>query len=391
MENGLFGKKDLMSEGVMFVRDARVEKLAKTLVEYSCDLKPKEKILIEVFGTDGELDLAKALIRTAYGVGGYPHVQINDRSVLRELYQGLSPEHIDDIARFELERMKEMDAYIGLRGGRNVNELSDVPDDKMRLYMTRYNEVVHTRERVNHTKWVVLRYPTPSMAQLANMSTSAFEDFYFDVCTMDYARMDRATQPLKELMERTDTVRIKGPGTDLTFSIKGIPVRISSGRRNIPDGEVFTAPVRNSVNGTLTYNTPSVYQGVTFENIQFTFKDGKIIEASANHTERLNQILDSDEGARYIGEFSLGINPYILHPMKDTLFDEKITGSFHFTPGSAYEDCDNGNRSAIHWDLVNIQRPEYGGGDIYFDDVLIRKDGLFVIPELEQLNPDQLK
>lgn len=373
------------------MKDPRIEKLAKTLIEYSCELQPGEHILIEVFGTDSELELVNALIRKTYEVGGYPHVQVHNHAVLRELYKGLTREHIDTIARFDLARMKEMDAYIGLRGGDNVNELADVPKDKLDLYMTRYSEVVHIRERVNHTKWVVLRYPTPSMAQLANTSTAAFEDFYFDVCTMDYARMDRAMQPLKALMERTDRVRLTGPGTDLTFSIKGMTAQICSGKRNIPDGEVYTAPVRDSVNGTLTYNTPSIYQGITFENISFTFENGKIVEATANHTERLNQILDSDEGARYIGEFSLGINPYILHPMKDTLFDEKITGSFHFTPGNAYEDSDNGNRSAIHWDIVNIQRPEYGGGDIYFDDVLIRKDGLFVIPELEPLNPDQLK
>lgn len=373
------------------MKDPRIEKLAKTLIEYSCNLQPKEKILIEVFGTESELDLATELIRAAYSVGGYPHVKLNHNAVQRELYKGLTSEHIDEMAHYDLERMKQMDAYIGLRGGSNVNELADVPKDKMNLYMTRYSEVVHTRERVNNTKWVVLRYPTPSMAQLASMSTVAFEDFYFDVCTMDYAHMKEAMQPLKELMEKTDKVRLKGPGTDLTFSIKGLPARICAGERNIPDGEVYTAPVRDSVNGTISYNTPSVYQGTTFENIQFTFKNGKIVEARANHTERINQILDSDAGARYIGEFSLGINPYILHPMKDTLFDEKITGSFHFTPGNAYEDCDNGNRSSIHWDIVNIQRADYGGGEIYFDDVLIRKDGLFVIPELEPLNPDQLK
>lgn len=373
------------------MKDPRVEKLAKTLIGYSCDLQPQEKVLIEVFGIDTELDLVKALIRTAYEVGGYPHVKVNDHAVLRELYMGLSSEHIEDMARFELARMKEMDAYIGLRGGRNVNELSDVPEDKMNMYMSKYNAVVHTRERVNHTKWVVLRYPTPSMAQLADMSTEAFADFYFDVCTMDYARMARAMQPLKALMEKTDKVRIKGPGTDVTFSIKGMSAQICSGERNIPDGEVYTAPIRDSVNGTITYNTPSVYQGTTFENIRFTFEKGKIVEASANETERMNDILDSDEGARYIGEFSLGINPYILHPMKDTLFDEKITGSFHFTPGSAYENSDNGNRSAIHWDIVNIQREDYGGGEIFFDDVLIRKDGIFVVPELEQLNPERLK
>ena len=229
------------------------------------------------------------------------------------------------------------------------------------------------------------------MAQLANMSTEAFENFYFDVCNLDYAKMDRAMGPLEALMNRTDKVRLVAPGTDLTFSIKGIGAKKCSGHRNIPDGEVFTAPVRDSINGTIAYNTPSIYSGITFENMVFTFENGRIVKAESNDTQRLNEILDMDEGARYIGEFSLGFNPHILHPMKDILFDEKIAGSLHFTPGQAYEETDNGNRSSVHWDLVLIQRPEYGGGEIWFDDVLIRKDGLFVIPELEQLNPEHLK
>ena len=261
----------------------------------------------------------------------------------------------------------------------------------MKLYDTYYSTPVHHNIRVPKTKWVVLRYPNGAMAQLSNTSTEAFENFYFDVCTLDYAKMDRAMQPLVDYMSRTDRVRMTGPGTDISFSIKGIGAVPCSGLRNIPDGEVYSAPVKDSVNGTITYNTPSVYQGFTFENVSFTFKDGKIIEAVANNTQRINQVLDTDEGARYIGEFAIGVNPYILEPMKDILFDEKIQGSIHFTPGNCYEETSNGNTSAIHWDLVWIQRPEYGGGEIYFDDVLIRKDGRFVVPELESLNPEHLK
>lgn len=269
--------------------------------------------------------------------------------------------------------------------------MADVPEENMKLYNALYSHPVHSEERVKRTKWVVLRYPNASMAQLANTSTEAFEDFYFDVCNLDYSKMDRAQDPLAELMRNTDKVRIVGPGTDLSFSIKNIGAEKCSGQKNIPDGEVYTAPVRDSVNGTIAYNTPTLYNGVTFENIKFRFENGKIVEATGSDTKRLNEILDSDEGARYIGEFAIGFNPYILTPMKDILFDEKIAGSLHFTPGQAYDVTDNGNRSSIHWDLVLIQRPEYGGGEIYFDDRLIRKDGLFVIPELEALNPENLK
>ncbi len=369
--------------------DPRIRTLARNLIRYSTELQAGEKILIDVYGL--ETPMVRALVEEAYAVGGIPFVSIKNHQVLRALLMGATEEQVRLMARLEADRMKEMDAYIGLRSGENASELADVPPEKNKIYQELWWKPVHSDIRVPKTKWVVLRWPSHSMAQLAGTSTEAFEDFYFNVCNLDYAKMDRAMDALKARMERTDKVRIVGPGTDLEFSIKGVPVVKCSGKRNIPDGECFTAPVRESVNGVLTYNTASVYQGFTYENIRFEFKDGKIVKATANDTERINKVLDTDGGARYIGEFSLGFNPYILHPMKDTLFDEKIAGSFHFTPGQAYEDADNGNRSAIHWDLVCIQRPEYGGGEIYFDGELIRKDGIFVAEDLLGLNPENLK
>ncbi len=368
--------------------DPRIRTLARNLVRYSCALQPGEKILIDSYGL--EVSMIRALVEETYAAGGLPFVSIKQHQVTRALLSQATAGQLDMMARYEIERMKDMDAYIGLRAGENANELADVAPEQMALYQRHWGQPIHSEIRVPHTKWVVLRWPNHSMAQLANTSTEAFEDFFFKVCTLDYARMDQAMDPLKALMERTDAVRLVGPGTDLHFSIKGIPAIKCSGRNNIPDGECFTAPVRESVNGTITYNTPSVYQGVTFENVRFEFDNGRIVRATANDTVRLNQILDTDPGARYIGEFSLGFNPYIMHAMKDILFDEKIAGSLHFTPGNAYNDADNGNRSAVHWDLVLIQRPEYGGGEVYFDGHLIRKDGRFVLPELAGLNPENL-
>jgi aminopeptidase len=271
-----------------------------------------------------------------------------------------------------------------MRGSHNITELADVPADKMQLIGKKMRPVQD--QRVKRTKWVVLRWPTPSMAQLAGMSTEAFENFFFDVCTLDYRKLQPGMKALKRLMEQTDRVEIKSPGTDLNFSIKGIPAVICGGDRNIPDGEVFTAPVKDSVEGQLTFNAPSIYQGTAFDGIQLNFKRGKIVEASSNETDKLNKILDSDAGARYIGEFSLGFNPRVFQPMRDILFDEKIAGSFHFTPGQAYEEADNGNRSQVHWDMVSIQRPDYGGGEIYFDGKLIRKNGEFLPKQLRSLN-----
>jgi aminopeptidase len=369
--------------------DPRIKTLAHNLINYSCELKQGEKIFIENIGL--EPPLLKELIRETYKAGAIPLVSIKDNEINRVLLSECTEEQLKMMAKYEAARMSDVDAYIGLRSGQNASELSDVPADKMELYMKYLWQEVHGKIRVPKTKWVVLRYPSPSMAQLAGMSTEAFEDHYFNVCNLDYSKMSKAMDPLVELMDRTDKVRITGKGTDLSFSIKGLRTIKCDGKMNIPDGEVYTAPVKDSVNGVITYNTPSEYNGFTYQNVRLTFKDGKIIQAEANDSERINKVLDTDEGARYVGEFAIGVNPYITRAMNDTLFDEKIAGSFHFTPGSCYEDCDNGNKSAIHWDLVCIQTPEYGGGEMYFDDVLVRKDGRFVLPELETLNPENLK
>jgi aminopeptidase len=373
--------------GGMKLEDPRIRRLARLLVEYSVDLEKQEKVLVEMF--DNGSALAKAVIEEIYRVKAKPFLRIYDHKLMRTIISGADEDLAANMALHDRELMKDMDAYIGIRSMENASELSDIPESSMETFVNYYMKPVLMEERVPNTKWVVMRYPNDSMAQLAKMSTESFENFYFDACLVDYSRMEKQLEPLKELMKKTERVTIKGPGTDLEFSIKDIPVIPCHGKRNIPDGEVFTAPVRESVNGTLSYNTPSSHNGFIYENITFEFRDGKIVKATANNSEKINNVLDTDEGARYIGEFSLGVNPRILHPMMDTLFDEKIAGSFHMTPGNCYEEAPNGNSSAIHWDLVCIQRKDYGGGDIYFDDVLVRKDGLFVTDRLMNLNPDR--
>ncbi|MBO7156213.1 MAG: aminopeptidase [Clostridia bacterium] len=371
------------------MKDPRIQKLAYNLINYSCSLKKGEKILIEAFGIENAL--VKACVEEARKIGAYPFVTLRDHAVVRAMVKDTDEEHQRLWAKYDAFIMQDMDAYLGIRGGENSYELSDIPAEKSKLYDTIYGHPVHHEIRVKNTKWCVLRYPTPSMAQLSGMSTEAFEDFYYDVCTLDYSKMDRAMDALKALMDRTDKVRLVARDTDLTFSIKGIGSENCAGEKNIPDGEIYSAPVKNSVNGVITYNAPSINKGLKFENVRFEFKDGKIVNATANYTEKLNEILNVDEGARYVGEFAIGVNPFINKPMGDILFDEKIAGSIHFTPGACYDDCYNGNVSALHWDLVLIMTPEYGGGEIWFDDVLIRKDGMFVLDELKALNPENLK
>ncbi len=369
------------------MNDPRYSKLARLLVEYSCALKKGDQVLIDAI--DIPDDFAVALIRAVRAAGAVPFVEARHGRLTREMLRGTDEHHASVVRDIEMFRMKRMQAYIALRGAANSSETSDVPSDQMQLYSRVLRPVLNYR--VNKTRWVVLRWPTPSMAQAAGMSTEAFEDFYFDVCTMDYRRMAKAMIPLERRMQKADQVRLKSPGTDLNFSIKGIGAKMCKGDRNIPDGEVFSCPVKDSVQGVIQFNTPTLYSGTRFENVKLEFKDGKIVAATSNNTKRLNQILDTDAGARYVGEFSLGFNPHIMSPMCDILFDEKIAGSLHFTPGQAYEDCDNGNRSAVHWDMVLIQRPEWGGGEVWFDGELIRKDGRFLPKDLQPLNPERLR
>jgi len=370
--------------------DPRISKLAEQLITYSVELQPGEIIYLEIKG-EHALDLGRELVRVATEKGGVPFWYYNDESVSRHFVKYASKEQFAKWGKFHRPIMEAVDAYIAVRGSTNPFDLADVEVDRMKWHDKAYWDEVHIPVRLKK-KWCVLRYPNPAMAQLAERATDEFADFYFQVCTLDYAKMSQAMDPLHELLEATDRVEIKGPGTDLQFSIKGLPAVKCDGQRNVPDGEVYTAPVRDSMNGIITYNTTTMRAGTLFKNIRFEIKDGHIEGVNCEGDEKkLNEILDVDEGARYFGEFALGVNPYITKPMLDTLFDEKIGGSFHLTPGNAYDAAFNGNKSALHWDIVNIQTPEWGGGEIYFDGQLVRKDGLFVLPELTGLNPEALK
>jgi aminopeptidase len=371
------------------MRDTRVEDLARLLVNHSCSLQRGETVVIE--GINVPPAAVRAIVRAAKQAGGTPLVVLKDDQVIRELAMIYDEADIRLMAECELHMLKKADAFIGLRGGQNAQEYADVPAERMKRLLDHYVKPVHHEYRSTKLKWVALRWPTPAMAQRAGMSTEAFEDYYFDVCTFDYARMEAAMAPLAELMDRTDRVRILGPGdTDLSFSIKGMKSYKSAGTHNIPDGELFTAPVRESVEGRIRYNVPSIYYGTAFSDVCLDFAGGKVVRATANDTKRLNELLDQDEGARFVGEFAFGVHPGITRPMQDLLFDEKIAGSVHLAQGNAYDISDNGNRSAIHWDLILLQTPEMGGGEIRFDDVAVSRNGRFLPEELRPLNPENL-
>jgi len=364
------------------MHDSRIDQLARQLVRYSTATKRGENVLLDLFDVPDEIGIA--LIREVRAVKATPFVNVHSAKINREMGMGATEEQYAMMAKIALYQMKGMDCYIAIRGAHNVNEMADIPPKRMQLLSSKMRPLLN--HRVNKTRWCVLRWPHPAMAQSAGMSTEAFEDFYFKVCLLDYGKMKHGMKALAKLMTDTDQVHIVGPGTDLRFSIKGIPALACGGTHNIPDGECFTAPVKNSVEGVVSYNTGSIYQGIAFDNVKLEFEKGKIVKATANNTKAITKIFNTDAGARYVGEFAIGFNPEIKHPMRDILFDEKIAGSFHFTPGQAYEVADNGNRSSVHWDLVNIQRPDYGGGEIRFDGKLIRKNGQFLPKNLQVLN-----
>jgi len=358
------------------------------LVTYSVKAQPGELVFIQVSGHDA-VALAAACVEETVRAGAAPYLHILDNEVQRLFLRSAGEGVMKRLAQLELKQMKDADCFIGIRGAQNIFETSDVPQEQMDLYTKVIAKPVHLEERVKRTRWVVLRYPNESFAQMASRSTEAFRDFYYDVCLVDYAKMARDVQPLKELMDKTDHVRLVGPGTDLEFSIKGIPSIPCCGEMNVPDGECFTAPVRTSVNGTVQFNTPTVQQGTPYDNIRLRFENGKVVEATGAdeaQTKKLNQVLDQDPGARFLGEFSLGFNPKVMEPMRDILFDEKIAGSFHMALGQCYDVAPNGNKSGLHWDLVCIQRPEHGGGEVWFDGKLIRRDGRFQGRDLAPLN-----
>lgn len=362
----------------------KLKELASLIVNYSIRVEKDERVLITTQSLETR-EFVSYLIEEIYKNGGVPCLKINDPILGARLAEKNNEGRIELLKKIQENEVELFDSFINIRYATNDYENKNVSGEmskKLSQALLPSSDV-----RVNQRKWVLLNYPSLLDSYKAKMTSTEFMEFALKVMTVNYKSMSELIKPLKKLMDKTDKVRIVSPGTDITFSIKGMGSIPCVGEMNIPDGELYSAPVKNSVNGTITYNTPSPYQGRVYNHVSLEFKDGKIINATCDEdNEKLNEIFNTDEGARYVGEFSLGFNPEILYPMGDILYDEKILGSIHFTPGQAYKDCYNGNDSGIHWDMVLIQRKDYGGGEIYFDDVLIRKDGMFVLEELKPLN-----
>jgi len=368
------------------LKDPRLQKLAETLILYSVRMQAGETVMI--YAPVKAKPLIIELLKVIRAHGGNPVVELSDDEISRELTLATTDKSLDRQYRWLDWKLDDVDCIVNIRASESDYVQVDVPQELKSAVAKKMNPLAPKRLG---KKWVLLNYPTEGGAHKNRMSLEAYYDYIIGVSTVDYSRMNDAFRPLKDLMERTDRVRLVAKGTDLSFSIRGIPAIPCAGEYNIPDGEIFTAPVKDSVNGTITYNAPSPQRGAVFTNVSLTFANGRIVQATADQEpELLKSIFDTDPGARYVGEFAIGVNPLVKKPVGDTLYDEKIAGSIHFTPGRCYAEAPNGNDSAVHWDLVLIMTSEYGGGEVWFDGRLIRKDGRFVIPELLGLNPENL-
>lgn len=359
------------------------KQLAEQLLNHSVQLQAGENIMLQLIGLNG-VGLIRALAEAARNKKAHPFIKIEDPEINRVLLeQGDDEFWKNQSDTDQLPLMKKMDAFIGIRASENIYESSGVPKKANKAYSRNFLNPVHFEERVNNTKWAVLRYPSAAFAMNAKMPTETFRKFYYDACLFDYNKLEKAMEPLEEVLRKTDEIHLKGNGTDIRFSVKDQNWIPCFGRRNIPDGELFSSPILDSVEGEITY-APSVYQGKPFEFVKLKVEKGVVVDFDSSNNAALEEILDTDEGARRFGEFSFGLNPIIKNPMYDILFDEKIYGSNHLTLGNDYEIAPNGNTSNIHWDLVCI------GADVFLDGELIRKNRLFVKESLKGLNPNKL-
>lgn len=357
--------------------------LAEKILSFSVDLQKGENVMIHLIGLNG-IGLARALAEIARKMDANPFVHINDTEIDRILLETGNLDFWKYLAeQDQLPLMKKMDAYVGIRATENIYEASSVSKESNNAYAEGYLKPVHFEERVKHTKWCIMRYPSPAFAMNAKMSTTLFNEYFYKACLLDYSKLKEAMKPLEERLSKAKMVHLKGEGTDIELSIEGQTWVPCYGTHNIPDGEIFSSPILDSVNGQITY-TASVYQGKPFEFVKLIVKNGTVVDFDSSNNNALESILDTDEGARRFGEFSFGTNPIIEKPMYDILFDEKIYGSNHLTLGQDYDEAPNGNKSNIHWDLVCI------GADVYLDGELIRKGRNFVTDDLKVLNPDSL-
>jgi aminopeptidase len=366
--------------------DSRVEKFARILVDYSTSVKAGDRVAISTSTA------AEELVRVLYGLilerGAYPHVLMEFSDQTDILYAHASDEMLEFIPEFTKMAFEKFDVLLKIRADINTRSLTNVdPSRQVRRQkaLAKLIQAQMQRGATGELRWMSTIFPTHAYAMDAEMGFDEFQDFAYRACHADAESSDpvaywesvqEAQRRYIDMIQGHDRIEIRGPNADLTLSIKGRTFVNGCGHNNMPDGEIFTGPVEESANGWVRYSYPAVFQGRVVEGVELTFKEGKVVKATAQKNEALLlRMLDTDAGARYLGEFAIGTNYQITRFIKNILFDEKIGGSFHMALGASYPETGSRNRSAIHWDMICDLRQD---SEMLVDNQVIYRNGQFI-------------
>ncbi len=350
--------------------DPRIEKLADILVNYS--IKIKKGDVIEVSTGYEAKELALEVCRLIIKKGALPRVHVGLDGYAYTYFKYATEEQLTRYPKIAVYEAKNSDGSISIGAEYNTKELTNIDPKKMamRKKATKILSDIHLKKN----NWVICEFPTNSLAQDAEMSLQEFEEFCYSATNIAWAKVSKQQDKLKKILDKGKTVRIKSPDTDLTFSIKGRQGIKCDGHRNMPDGEVFIAPVEKSTNGYIKYSYPAIREGKEVDGIRLEFKNGEVVKAEAAKNEKLlKEMIKLDKGSKYLGEFGIGVNYGIKKFVKQILFDEKIGGTIHLALGMAYKEGGGKNESALHWDMIKDMK----NGELYIDGKLIQKNGKF--------------
>ncbi len=356
--------------------DKRWDQLASILVNYSTRTCKGEKVLITMMEED-TFPLTRAVYAEVVKAGALPQVEFQSVLLERELMLKGSHEQLDWVPELNAYGMEWADVYIGLRGARNPFEFSGIGADRLGAHKKAMGKISAMRNEL--TRWVLVRVPNESFAQQAEMSHDEMMSFFFGATLKDWEKEAEWYRAVQKPFQEARKVRILGKGTDLTFSTEGRTYEVADGHLNMPDGEVFTAPVDDSAEGVISFEFPGVYFGARVPGIRLEFAHGQVTNATADaNQELLDQLIGMDAGANRIGEFGIGVNSGIDRFCYDILYDEKIGGTIHIALGRAYAECGGVNQSALHWDIIKDLRQE---GEIHLDGRKIFEKGRFLFAD----------
>lgn len=354
--------------------DARWRQLGALLVDWSVEVKPGEKVMIAM----GELDsfpLVRGVYEAVIRAGGFPQCQFLSEGLRHQLLKYGSTEQLSRVPDIEAYGMEWADVYIGLRGASNLHEHDDIPAEKLSLNQRAMGAV--STLRWQKTRWCLVRVPNAAFAQAAETDEETITEMFFNASLLDWKAEAAKWRGWAQQLNRGSRVRVTGTGTDLRFSVAGRTWQAADGRINMPDGEIMTAPVEDSLDGEIFFDFPGVLSGRLVHDIRLRFEKGRLVEAtSSSNQDFLTRVLATDPGASIVGEFAMGTNMAVDRFCKDILIDEKIGGTIHLAMGRSYPECGGRNTSAIHWDIVKDIRRD---GAVFVDDVPVLQNGKFLL------------